>query len=202
MMSGYEAYCEYLALKNHFTLDNYDYLKYNGRTSASEQSFQKRKDKFFFTKLGRKFARDELKDFLIANFLKEEKLWVGNLFDEKHQEVYLEWKKRQQSLTYIMNRDLRTLQDFLDNHEYKFDDLFAVRPNQHPILLELFQEGAIELEETLIGMDRVLGFFKRWDKTIDDEILYPLIRKRLKKYEVFVSIDRDQLKEKMKELFT
>lgn len=201
-MSGYEAYCEYLALKNHFTLDNYDYLKYNGRTSASEQSFQKRKDKFFFTKLGRKFARDELKDFLIANFLKEEKLWVGNLFDEKHQEVYLEWKKRQQSLTYIMNRDLRTLQDFLDNHEYKFDDLFAVRPNQHPILLELFQEGAIELEETLIGMDRVLGFFKRWDKTIDDEILYPLIRKRLKKYEVFVSIDRDQLKEKMKELFT
>lgn len=202
MMSGYEAYCEYLALKNHFTLDNYDYLKYNGRTSASEHSFQKRKDKFFFTKLGRKFARDELKDFLIANFLKEEKLWVGNLFDEKHQEVYLEWKKRQQSLTYIMNRDLRTLQDFLDNHEYKFDDLFAVRPNQHPILLELFQEGAIELEETLIGMDRVLGFFKRWDKTIDDEILYPLIRKRLKKYEVFVNIDRDQLKEKMKELFT
>lgn len=202
MMSGYEAYCEYLALKNHFTLDNYDYLKYNGRTSASEHSFQKRKDKFFFTKLGRKFARDELKDFLIANFLKEEKLWVGNLFDEKHQEVYLEWKKRQQSLTYIMNRDLRTLQDFLDNHDYKFDDLFAVRPNQHPILLELFQEGAIELEETLIGMDRVLGFFKRWDKTIDDEILYPLIRKRLKKYEVFVNIDRDQLKEKMKELFT
>ena len=66
-MTGYEAYKEYLALKNHFTLDNYDYIKYNGRVSASESSFLKRKDKFFFTKLGKKFDGEELKYFLVSN---------------------------------------------------------------------------------------------------------------------------------------
>ena len=47
-MTGFEVYKMYLALKNHFTRDNYDYQKYNGKVSASEKAFEQRRDRFFF----------------------------------------------------------------------------------------------------------------------------------------------------------
>lgn len=201
-MTGFEAYREYLAIKNHFALDSYDYIKYNGRVSASEASFMKRKDRFFFTKLGKRFSQQEdLKYFLVSNFVHNEKIWVGNLLDEKHLDVFKKWQKKQQSLTYFVKSDFSTLLSYMDNHNISFDELFAVKDNEMPLLLQLQQEGAIELE-TLIAMDRVLSFFKRWDKNVDDDIFYPIVRKRIKKYEGFVSIDADKIKSLMKEVFT
>ena len=40
MQDGYEAYKKYLALKLHFTRDDYDYLKFNGQTKASYQRYE------------------------------------------------------------------------------------------------------------------------------------------------------------------
>jgi len=199
-MTGYEAYCQYLALKNHFTLDNYDYIKYNGRVSASEKSFLNRKDKFFFTKLGKKFDGDELKYFLVANFLHDTKLWVGSLFDEHYMQTYSKWQKKMQSLSYVIKTDLLTITNFMDENNLSFDDLFKVRENEHPILLQLYVEGDIEIE-TLIAMDRVLHFLKRWNKNVDDDILYPEISKRIEKYKGFVNVDVDKVKTQMKEIF-
>lgn len=199
-MTGYEAYCQYLALKNHFTLDNYDYIKYNGRVSASEKSFLNRKDRFFFTKLGKKFDGDELKYFLVANFLHDTKLWVGSLFDEQYMQTYSKWQKKMQSLSYVIKTDLLTITNFMDENNLSFDDLFKVRENEHPILLQLYVEGDIEIE-TLIAMDRVLHFLKRWNKNVDDDILYPEISKRIEKYKGFVNVDVDKVKTQMKEIF-
>jgi hypothetical protein len=50
-------------------------------------------------------------------------------------------------------------------------------------------------------MNRVLNFFRRWDKQVDDDILYPEIRKRIKKYDGFVNVDVDKVKAQMKEIF-
>lgn len=201
-MNGFEAYKEYLAVKNHFSLDSYDYIKYNGRISASEASFLKRKDKFFFTKLGRRFDRqDELRDFLVSNFLHNEKIWVGNLLDEKHLEVYKSWQKKQQSLSYVLRSDFSTILSFMDNHDVTFDTLFDMRDNELPLLLQLQQEDTIQVE-TLIVMDKVLGFFRRWDKKVEDDIFYPIVRKRIKKYEGFIDYDISKAKTLMKEIFT
>ena len=201
-MNGFEAYKEYLAIKNHFSLDSYDYIKYNGRISASEASFLKRKDKFFFTKLGRRFDRqDELRDFLVSNFLQNEKIWVGNLLDEKHLEVYKSWQKKQQSLSYVFRSDFSNILSFIDSKDLTFDELFAIRDNELPLLLQLQQEDTIQVE-TLIVMDKVLGFFRRWDKKVEDDIFYPIVRKRIKKYEGFIDYDISKAKSLMKEVFT
>jgi hypothetical protein len=201
-MTGYEAYCQYLALKNHFTLDSYDYIKYNGRTSAKESTFLKRRDKFFFTKLGKKFNndRDGLKYFLVANFLVDEKVWVGSLLDEKHFETYSKWQKKIQSLSYVIKSDFQTILNHMDENNLSFDQLFEVRENEHPILLQLYLQNDIEIE-TMIAIDRVFNFFKRWDKQVDDDILYPDVRKRIKKYQGFVNIDVSKVKAQMKEIF-
>jgi hypothetical protein len=200
-MTGFEAYKMYLAIKNHFSLDNYDFLRYNGRISASEESFLKRKDKFFFTKLGRRFDAEDMKYFLVSNFFENEKIWVGNLLDEKHLDVYKKWQKKQQSLTYIIKSDFQTILSFIEDNDIKFDELFAIREHELPLLLQLQQEDTIQVE-TLIVMDRVLNFFKRWDNKIEDEIFYPTVRKRIKKYEGFVDFDTKKAKSLMKENFT
>ena len=54
-MEGYEVYKIYLALKLHFTKDNYNFFTFNGKSRASLSSFEKRNDRYFFKKLGKKF---------------------------------------------------------------------------------------------------------------------------------------------------
>ena len=41
-MTGFDCYRTYLAFKNHFTKDNFDYFKYGGKTNATTTSFNKR----------------------------------------------------------------------------------------------------------------------------------------------------------------
>ena len=43
-MTGFDCYRTYLAFKNHFTKDNFDYFKYGGKTNATTTSFNKRKE--------------------------------------------------------------------------------------------------------------------------------------------------------------
>jgi hypothetical protein len=58
-MTPFESYTTFLALKNHFTTDSYDYIKYNGKVGAKPSSFDVRKDKYQFYKLSK--HKDPLK---------------------------------------------------------------------------------------------------------------------------------------------
>ena len=83
-MTGYEAFCLFQAIKLHFTSASYDFFKYNGKSNISVTAFENRKDKYHFYKLSRKFPNKEmLIEFLVANFLEKDKLWVGDLLNEE-----------------------------------------------------------------------------------------------------------------------
>ena len=86
---GYKAYKVYVALRAHFT-GSYDYIKYNGKMKVNETSFLKRKDRFFFAKIERKY-KDELVNFFVANFVKDSGSWSGSLTGDNANEVYKEW---------------------------------------------------------------------------------------------------------------
>ena len=62
-MTGFEAFTLYYTLKLHFTTD-YDYFKYNGKSSVSIDAFEKRKEKYHFYKLSRKIQDSEYKEFV------------------------------------------------------------------------------------------------------------------------------------------
>jgi len=104
-------------------------------------------------------------------------------------------------MTYLVKSDLSNIVSYLDNNNVTFDELFAVRDNELPLLLQFQQEDLIQVE-TLVAMDRVLNFFARWDKNVEDDIFYPIVRKRIKKYEGFVNVDVSKIKSLMKEVFT
>ena len=84
-MSPFDCYQTYLSLKNHFTKERYDFFQYGGRTRASMSAFNKRKDKYWFEKMSRQRADDEIRDYFIANFIASdtpEKIWIGGLIKE------------------------------------------------------------------------------------------------------------------------
>jgi hypothetical protein len=191
---GLSAYMIYIAMKMHFN-SNYDYIKYNGKTKINAESFLKRKDKFFFRKLSKKYSKDELKDFFISTFVANDKKWVGNMVSEEAEHTYAEWKKTQESLTYVFEQDIRTLNDTSDN----FNSLFDLSDG-HPKILKLLMQKKIKLE-TIVILDILLNFTTVFDKHLDD-IIWEEHGKLIKKYKVFLSIDRKKYMSILKKQFT
>ena len=95
-MTGFEVYKMYLALKNHFTKPDYDYVKYRGKSRASEKSFEQRNDRYFFKKLATKFSDADMLDYFVANFVCDGKGYLRNF----SLDIYQQWKSLQESFTY------------------------------------------------------------------------------------------------------
>lgn len=189
-MTPFESYRTFLAIKNHFTTDSYDYIKYNGKIGASQTSFETRKDKYQFYKLSK--HKDPLK-YLVANFVDGDLKWVGDLFNDESEKVYSEWLKRQQSLSYIFEQDLNKLLT-------DFDDNVIVKNGQHPYLLKQYLRRQVSIE-TIIILNDILGFFGHWNKKIDDSVLWPSIYKKLSKYKPFFHYDVFKCRKILKDKF-
>ena len=78
---GYDAYTLYLGIKLHFYSKDYNFVRYNGKVKADINSFVKRKDKYHFGKLYKKY-KNNLQDFYIAN-LSVYDLWAGDLLENE-----------------------------------------------------------------------------------------------------------------------
>jgi len=192
-MTPFEAYREYVALKNHFTSKSYDYIKYSGKTkSATPDSYEQRKDKVFFMKLAK---HKDVKGFLIANLITTDRAWIGNLaYNEQAQSVYTEWVKRIQSLTYNVSGELSTLLD-------KFDDNFLMEENSHPYVIKLFLRKEISLETLVILADlaRCLSY---WNKHMQHDPVWQDISLKIKKYKPFIQYDREKIKQMVLDKFS
>lgn len=196
--SGFASYIMFHAIKQHFTTKSYDYQKYNGKVKLTQNHFMKDKCKYSYYKLSRKYDLEELRDFLVANFVDREIKWVGDLTNEEGESSYFKWKKRNQSLTYI----------FTDNVEYLFDrvnkpdQLLRVRSGRFPLLLQETMEGNIEVE-TLCILNDIMNFLPMWDSKVDEDIIYPNWSLKVKKYTPFVDYDRPKytniIKQKIKD---
>jgi hypothetical protein len=192
-MTPFDVYKTYLSLKNHFTKDNYDYHKYCGKTRASLQSFYKRKDRYWFEKLGRQKNDKEIIDFFVANFVSSgdaDSLWIGQIIREG-ESVYNNWKKKKESLAYIFKEETTDLFT-----EHKFKEVFDCSKG-HPPLLKKFLNGKISIE-TMVIYDRIFLFGNDFDKKLIDPV-WQLVSKNIKKYNSFLNIDIFKYKKILKE---
>ena len=55
MSQSIDIYLTYCAMKAHFGKGDYDFIKYDGKTKVSRESFWKRKDRYFFVKVSKKY---------------------------------------------------------------------------------------------------------------------------------------------------
>jgi hypothetical protein len=193
-MAPFDAYKTYLALKNHFTKNNYDYHKYQGKVRANLDSFYKRKDRFWFEKLSRNKTDQEVIDFFIANFIHVDdpsSLWIGSIIHEGDTH-YKDWQKRIQSLSYIFKEESEKL--FKD---YKFEEVFDCSKS-HPVLLKTFLGGKISLE-TMIIYDRIFLYGKNFDKKLKDPV-WETVSLKIKKYSPFLNTDVFRYRKILKEV--
>lgn len=182
-MKPFEAYTTYLAVKSHFEREGYDYFRYHGKVPAKVESFYARRDRYFFEKLARK---ENLVEFLVANFLENDKNYSRDLTHEEAERVYREWNKRTSGLTYQFQQDLEKIPDL--------KAAIAVKDGQHPPLLKMMLKKSVTPETVLI-IDSFVKFIDVWDEKLDDKFVWPSVKKRLVKYRPFFKFDRDKFKE-------
>ena len=189
-----DAYRCYLALKNHFTKDHYDYIKYRGKTRASNEAFYKRKDRFWFEKFARQKNDKEIEEFFVSNFIYStdpSTVWIGEMIKEGEGR-YQEWQKKVQSLTYVFKEETESV---FENK--KIDDMFNCSKG-HPPILKSYLGGDISLESMVI-YDRILGYGKDFDKRLKDPV-WETVSRKIKKYSPFLNIDVSRYKKILKEV--
>ncbi len=193
-MTPFECYKTYIAIKNHFTKDTYDYHKYLGKTKVTLQSFYNRKDRFWFEKLSRNKSDDEILNFFVSNFVSSQNsqsLWIGDII-KNGESIHKGWERKIQSLSYKFKEEVESI--FSLNN---FDEMFSIKDNKHPKILKEYFKGTISIE-TLIILDKILNYKNNFDKHLNDPV-WELTSNLIKKYTPFLNINVFQYKKILKE---
>jgi hypothetical protein len=194
-MTPIEVYKTYLAFKNHFTKPNYDYFQYCGKSRASKESFNKRKDRYFFERISRQKSDEEIKHYFLASFIECDdpaRLWIGEIIDSGDKN-YSNWLKRAQSLTYMFKAESSVFV-----RKDNFNELFEIVGSSHPDILKKYLQKVISIE-TMVILDNILGYVKKFDKKLMDPV-WESVSLRIKKYKPFLNNDKEKYSKILKEL--
>ena len=192
-MDPFDAFRFYQSIKLHFESDTYDAIKYNYKTSAKPNTFWKRKDKYFFAKVGKRFNTvPDLVSYYVSHFINDTK-WIGEMIHDDT--PYNQWLKTNQSISYIFEQDLYKLKEEFD----QFDDLFNI--NVHPNIVNKYLQGEISLE-TVVIINNLVGFIRKADKQITETIVWPDVSRKIRKYAAFVQCDIEKMKKIILKVYT
>lgn len=188
-MDGFQTYQTYLSLKLHFSKESYDFFKFNGKSKSKIESFEKRKDKYFFKKLSSKFDDNTIIEYFVSLFVNDKTFWIGNILDKDSEFIYKEWKKKIQSLFYVFENDIDKLCIDYNN----FDNWFKIKYTYPPIIKEYLASN-INIE-TLVILNQILNYVDDIDKKISDLLIWPDIKRKIIKYSPFLKIETAKYKQ-------
>ena len=182
-MEPIDIYLMYCAMKAHFGKSDYDFVTYRGKTRIKRDTFYKRKDRSFFVRLSRKYKTEEqIKNYFVANFIRDKKGYIANFNDEN----FNSWKLKRQGFFDLFEVEMKPLVE-------AFEDLFTVTNGQHPKLMKEFLGGRVSLE-TLIILDELVNYGPDWNTQLEDDIIWIDLDNLMNNYERFLTIDQEQYK--------
>ena len=193
-MTPIDVYKTYLAFKNHFTKQSYNYFKYSGKSKASVEAYNNRKDRYFFERMSRKKTDDEIKEYFLANFVEcddPDRLWIGEIINTG-EDNYKSWAKRFQGLSYLFKTEIEVF-----CHKETFQQLFTVKGQSHPEILKKYLQGALSIE-TMVILDMILEYTKDFDSKLIDPV-WETVSLKIKKYKPFLNIDVTKYKQVLRE---
>lgn len=194
MSDPFESYKLYNALKLHFET-GYDAVKYNFKSNVTPQSFFKRKDKYFFAKLAKKY-NGNLKDFYVSQFINEQS-YVGDMMDSEAERYYSTYKKIKESIHRVFSIDINNMSDL----NADFDKFFLSENGQQPYIVQLWMQEEISLE-TVVILNSIFGFIQIENSKVLDTIVWPDNKRMIEKYTPFVNFDKDKCKTMLISKFT
>ena len=142
---------------------------------------------FYFAKL---YKQDDYENVLLANLVKNPNAWIRDIAEDDI--LYVEWKKRIDSLGYTFKSDLKHLED-----DWKSN---FVTDGQHPVVLTLYLQKKITLE-TFAILVHIANIFSYWDQKVVDKIVASDIIRLSKKYYPFLEIEQKKFKNIIREHF-
>ena len=188
-MESIDVYIMYCAMKAHFSRKDYDFFKYGGKTKVSRDSFWKRKDRFFFVKLSKKYKTEiEIRNYLVSNFIKDKSGYIANFSEEN----YNSWLLRRSG---FFDQFIIEMKPFIK----EFEPLFEVKNSSHPKLLKEFLGSRVSLE-TMLVLDELVSFSKKWDQQLEDDIVWVDLKKLMKNYKGFLTINKNRYRIKLLKL--
>ena len=179
-MEPIDVYLMYCAMKAHFSKNDYDFFTYKGKSRVPRNSFYKRKDRGFFVKLSRKYSEEDLKNYLVANFIIDRRGYIANFSNEN----YEQWKEKRNNFYNMFTDEIRPLVK-------NFNPLFEVKNSEHPILLKEYLGKRVSLE-TLIILDDLVNFSKTWDNRMTEDYIWFDLKKLMNNYKRFLTINKNQ----------
>lgn len=187
MVSDYEAYKLYVAVKLHFT-SSYDVFKYNGKINCPVAAFNKRNDRKLFARLAERFNKPkDIIEYYVANFAYGNSNVIYSM--DEAEEKYETWMKRKESITYEFSKQMNFLLTYLENNNKTYQQLFDIETGV-PELLALYMRGDIHLE-TLVIIDEYENFLPSWEPLV---LIWGEQLQILNKVKRFVRFDKDKLK--------
>ena len=179
-MEPIDVYLMYCAMKAHFSKNDYDFFTYKGKSRVPRNSFYKRKDRGFFVKLSRKYSEEDLKNYLVANFIIDRRGYIANFSNEN----YELWKEKRNNFYNMFTDEIRPLVK-------NFNPLFEVKNSEHPILLKEYLGKRLSLE-TLIILDDLVKFSNTWDNRMAEDYIWFDLKKLMNNYKRFLTINKNQ----------
>ena len=186
IMDDFSVYRMYIALKLHFTTDNYDAIAQKGRVKASRIACNKRKDLFSIKKIAKTYSDEDVANFLVANFSSGDR-W-GGMFDTEAGKRFTEWKKKIESLSYVFTQDLDNIILELEEDGLKFEDIFKISNGQHPYIIKAYLRKTITLE-TLVILNKIYNYLDKFNLEITDTVVWPDVARLIKKYTPLLKIN-------------
>jgi hypothetical protein len=181
-MDSLDCYRTFLALKQHFSQPEYDFFRYNGKTTATAASLGRRKDRYWFEKLAK--MRDQ-KNRMLAHFCETTTPYIRDVVLDN--DLYLARQKRIESLPYDFKKELKILLP-------DFDANFRVEDNNHPYLLKEYMGRRLSLESLSIIAD-LTECLPYWKKRLGDDHICSSVIMKIEKYLPFLNFDKGEFRD-------
>lgn len=168
----------------HFKKGDYDYFRYGSKfRKIGQSSYEEKKERIFFDLIAEKVPSVDLEFMLAAIFFERPKTFVGDILSKECQEIYLRRKGVRDGLSYTWKQDLMSLKIELRDRRTSMKE--AIELHNDPLLFRLYRYKVISCESMII-FNKIFNVFSRWDGKINDTLVYPRERDRLKKYAPFL----------------
>ena len=132
-------------------------------------------------RLSKKYkSEEEIKHYFLYHLIRDRKGYIANFNDEN----YNTWKLKRSNFFNMFVVEMTPLVK-------EFEPLFEVKKHNHPKLLKEFLGGRVSLE-TLIILDELVSFSKKWDKLLEDDIVWPDLKRFMNDYKRFLTIDKNK----------
>lgn len=153
----FDAYVTYLSFKLHFSSPDYNFFRFNGKTKANINSFNTRKDKYYFEKISAKISKESFIERMLVLQDNSQNWWIKDIFSEEAKTAYFNWRGYIESFEYSFGKDISKIKEECLLSNMKVSDYFISSQNTHPKIFKMLLSKEIR-NESFICLDIILSF--------------------------------------------